>query len=159
MSEVLSKPYQYRECGLDNVLLIGGVGYAETPRGTGVTIQDIEGLHRVIGNILVREKKNLTGREFRFLRHEINMTQQNLAAVLGVDVQSIGRWERGESKAGVPRPAQGLIRLLYEEKANGNMQICEPLERLAELDEQMGDEEEITIHETPDGWAIFSAAA
>jgi hypothetical protein len=57
------------------------------------------------------------------------------------------------------RPAQGLIRLLYEEKANGNKQICEPLERLAELDEQMGAEEEITLHETPDGWAIFSDAA
>jgi putative transcriptional regulator len=159
MTEVLSKPYQYRECGLDNVWLIGGVDHTVTPRGTGITIQDIEGLHRVIGNILVRERKNLTGREFRFLRHEINMTQQNLAAVLGVDVQSVGRWERGESKGGIPRPAQGLIRLLYEEKANGNRQICEPLEWLAALDEQTGDEEEITLQETPDGWAIFSDAA
>jgi putative transcriptional regulator len=155
MNEVMSRPYQYRECGLDNVWLVGGVEHTETPRGKGTTIKDIEGLHRVIGSILVREKKNLTGKEFRFLRHEINATQQVVSALLGVDVQTVGRWERGETE--IPGPAQGLIRLLYEEKINGNRKICEPLERLAELDEQICGDEEITLHETPEGWEAIAA--
>ncbi len=149
MNKTVSNPYHYRECGLDNVYLIGGVEVVDTPRGKGVVIQDIDGLHRLIGNILVRERKNLTGPEFRFLRHEINATQHLLATLLGVDVQSVGRWERQESA--IPGPAQGLIRLLYEEKINGNREISEPLERLAELDEQ-GTDNEITLEGTPEGW-------
>ena len=144
------KPYKYTECGLDNVYLIGGVEFVHTPRGKGVTIKDVEGLHRLIGSILVRERKTLNGREFRFLRHEINATQQVLAMLLGIDVQTVGRWERGESE--IPGPAQGLIRLLYEERINDNRAISEPLERLAQLDEQGLAHEEITLHETPDGW-------
>lgn len=159
MRRTKSKPYQYRECGLDNVWLVGGVEYVETPRGTGVTIQDVEGLHKAIGNILVREKKDLNGREFRFLRHEIDLTQQNLAALLQVEVQAVGRWERNENENGVPGPAQGLIRLLYEEKANGNKAIIEPLERLAEIDEQFGEDEEIRLKDTPEGWTPVSDAA
>jgi putative transcriptional regulator len=152
-----SKPYHYKECGLDDVYLLSGFEYVETPRGKGVTIKDIEGLHRVIGSILVREKKHLNGREFRFLRHEINATQQVVAGLLGVDVQSVGRWERGESE--IPGPAQAVIRLLYEEKINGNQAISEPLERLAGLDEQLEGSEEITLHKTPEGWEAAAEAA
>jgi len=157
MNVKMSQPYNYRECGLDNVWLIGGVEHVETPRGVGVMIKDLEGLHRVIGSILVREKKSLTGKEFRFLRHEINATQQVVSGLLGVDVQTVGRWERGECE--IPGPAQGLIRLLYEEKVNGNKEICGSLERLAALDEAINGDDEITLQETPDGWEIAPIAA
>jgi putative transcriptional regulator len=157
MSTHMSKPYHYTECGLDNVMLIGGVERVKTPRGEGITIKDVEGLHRVIGDILVRERKNLSGKEFRFLRHEINATQLVISSLLGVDVQTVGRWERDESE--IPGPAQGLIRLLYEEKINNNREISEPLERLADLDEQLSGGEEITLQETPEGWAPVSEAA
>ena len=157
MKMVRSKPYKYEECGLDNVWLVGGVEYVATPRGNGAVVRDREGLHRVIGDILVREKKNLSGKEFRFLRHEINITQQNLASLLGTDVQAIGRWEREETERPIPGPAQRIIRLLYEEKVNGNNSIIEPLERLAELDEEFGNDEEIKLEDTSEGWAREAA--
>lgn len=147
-----SKLHHYKGCGLDNVYLEGGVEYVKTPRGKALQIKDLEGLHRVIGHWLADEKKNLVGKEFRFLRHEINLTQQNLAAILDTDVQNIGRWEREEVK--VPGPAQAIIRLLYREKVNGNTAISEPLERLAELDEEMEDGPDVTFESGPEGWSF-----
>lgn len=149
------KLYRYKRCGLDNVYLEGGVEYVQTPRGWVLRIKDMEGLHRAIGRWLVHEKKDLTGKEFRFLRHEINLTQQNLAALLNTEVQNVGRWEREEGNK-IHGPAQALIRLLYDEKINGNTEISKSLERLAELDEQIGSDEDMKFEAGPDGW---SAAA
>lgn len=149
------KLHHYKGCGLDNVYLEGGVEYVDTPRGKVQRIKDLEGLHRAIGHWLVHEKKDLTGKEFRFLRHEINLTQENLAALLNTDVQNVGRWEREEGYK-IPGPAQGVIRLLYNEKINKNTEISKSLERLAELDEQMGADEDMKFEVGPDGW---SAAA
>ena len=108
--------------------------------------------------MLVHERKHLDGKEFRFLRHELNMTQQNLAALLGVDVQSIARWEKQKTEF-VPGPAQRVIRLLYSEKVDGNQEICVPLERLAALDEMIADEPEIDFQQDNDeGWQPALAA-
>jgi putative transcriptional regulator len=149
----LTKPYHYKGCGLDNVYLHSGVKYIDTPRGKAVHIENIEGLHRAIGYWLVHEKKNLTGKEFRFLRNEMNLTQQNVAALLNTDVQNVGRWEREEADK-IPGPAQVVIRLLYEEQVNGNKAIIEPLRRLAELDEQFGEDDEIKFTSGPRGWSV-----
>jgi putative transcriptional regulator len=44
-----SDRYHYTECGLDNIYLLNGFDPVETPRGKGVTIRNIDGLHRAIG--------------------------------------------------------------------------------------------------------------
>lgn len=152
-----SDRYHYTECGLDNIYLVNGFTVVETPRGGGVQINNIEGLHEAIGSMLVREKQNLSGKEFRFLRHELNMTQQTLALLLRVDVQSVAGWEKGLRK--VPGAAQCVIRLLYEEHIKGNPAIREPLERLAELDEIMHGDDEVTFVPTANGWQPSMAAA
>lgn len=105
-----------------------------------------------------RRKKRLNGRELRFLRHEINLTQENLAALLGTDAQNVARWEKGITK--VPGPADRLIRLLYREHASGNMAIFEPLKELAELDELLNDDElaPVTFNDGEHGWEVACAA-
>lgn len=146
-----TKPYHYKGCGLDSVYLHGGVTYIDTPRGKAVHIENIEGLHRAIGYWLVHEKKNLTGKEFRFLRNELNLTQQSVAALLNTDVQNVGRWEREEAEK-VPGPAQVVMRLLYDEQVNGNKAITEPLRRLAELEQQFGEDNQVKFEAGPAGW-------
>jgi len=41
----------------------------------------------------------MTGHELREARRAIGLTQEGLAARLGVDSNTVARWERGESKA------------------------------------------------------------
>ena len=151
--------YHYTECGLDNIYLVNGFDIVKTPRGAAVNIRNIEGLHRAIGQILVHEKQNLSGKEFRFLRHELNMTQQNLASVLRVSVQSVARWEKGKNARQIDGPAQGLLRVLYGEFIGGNEKVTEPLRKLAELDEILNDDgEDISMEDTDGTWQPSMAA-
>jgi putative transcriptional regulator len=151
--------YHYRECGLDNICLVNGVRYKSSTKGVRIHIDDLEGLHLAIGRMLISEKKRLNGRDLRFLRHELNLTQEHLAALLYTDVQSIARWEKGKTK--VPGPADRLIRLLYKERVNGNEGICEPLRKLAELDEMTNEDESpmVMFAESSQGWEVTNFAA
>ena len=98
---------------------------------------------------------HLNGKEFRFLRHELDMTQQLVANILRVDYQTIARWEKGIT-AKIPGSAQAVLRVLYESKTGGNVEITRLLAELSELDEIIhGDEEEsepLDFEDTEDGW-------
>jgi putative transcriptional regulator len=150
----MSNAYRYTESGLDNIYLLSGFDYVETPRGKSAVIKDTDSLHLAIGRFLVREKKNLNGREFRFLRHELNLTQENLASVLRVDAQTVARWEKGHRTGEIPGAAQSLLRVMYEEHTNGNIAIRSSLQALAELDELLNEDEDeaLVFEETEEGW-------
>ena len=103
--------YHYTECGLDNVFLVNGFRYEDGPRGPQVIIEDIDGLHRAIGNILVNHCKNLSGKDIKFLRQEMSMSQTTLARLVGVSERAVIRWEK--AKAGqVPSVAEAAVRML-----------------------------------------------
>jgi putative transcriptional regulator len=127
--------YHYTECGLDNVYLANGFELIDRPTGREVKIANIDGLHEVIGRSLITTKKNLSGKEIRFLRHEMIMSQALLAKLLEVSEQTVLRWEKG--KAEIPKSAEMLIRLLYHEHINdkGSASIRAKLERLADLED------------------------
>jgi DNA-binding transcriptional regulator YiaG len=104
--------YHYRECGLPNVYLVNGYREIETPYGRGVSIEDVEGLHIAIAQALVEEKPSLTGPEVRFIRKLLELTQTQLAALLGVEDQSVRRWEK---LARVPKQADHGLRLVFRD--------------------------------------------
>lgn len=132
----MTKPegYHYTESGLDNVYLVNGFRYVDSPAGRLVAIADIDGLHAAIGRMLIERKESLSGKEIRFLRHELLMSQATLAKLLQVSEQAIHRWERGKSE--IPKPAETLIRLLYREHLSdeSKLGIKERLERIADLE-------------------------
>jgi len=131
--------YRYTESGLDYIYLADGFRYFDGERGREVAIEDSGGLHRAIGKMLVTHKKNLSGREIRFLRHEMLMSQVTLAKLLEVSEQAINRWENG--KTGVPKPAESLIRLLYREHIKDGPEedsaIRKSLKRIADLEDEI----------------------
>src|SRR5216683_6433207 len=105
--------YHYKECGLDNIYLANGFAFVERPSGREVRIKDIEGLHEAIGKTLINEKRDLSGKEIKFLRQEMLMSQALLAKLLDVAEQTVHRWEA--NKTDIPRAAETLIRVLYRE--------------------------------------------
>ena len=141
--------YHYTECGLDNVYLCGGVDVTAGPRGKQIIIRDIDGLHKVIGRILVNEKRDLSGKELRFLRHEMVMSQATLAKLLDVAEQTVHRWEAGKTE--VPKPAESLIRLLFNEHLGDNENIKSALKRIAALEDAI-DQKRLTLVDGRGGW-------
>jgi DNA-binding transcriptional regulator YiaG len=133
-----SRPYQYAECGLDYVYLVGGFEIRATPHGDQLTIINQKGLHRAIGKFLVTRKKELTGKEIRFLRHEMDMSQPVLARLLGVTEQTVQKWESGKTTQ-VPAPASGLIRVLYSEHTKERSGIRRTLKKIADLENEIDD--------------------
>src|SRR5262245_35533031 len=91
--------YHYTESGLDNIWLEDGVVVENDPDyGEVYAIEDVEGLHRVIGHDLVHLPRPLNGAEFRFLRRELDLSQKALAGLIGSNEQSIAKWEKARDK-------------------------------------------------------------
>lgn len=146
--------HHYQESGLSNIYLVNGFRYVETPYGRSVIIEDLDGLHRAIGQFLTREKKTLNGREFRFLRHELDLSQARLAGLFGVDAQSVARWEKGRTK--IPGAVERMIRAVYEEHIGANRTVTKILSDLAELDDVI--DQELSFEDTDEGWRPAEAA-
>jgi len=77
------RPLHYTDCGLDDVYLVSGYRIEQTPSGQVLTITNVEQLHRVIGCQLAKQKRALSGKELRFLRKQINLTQSELGKFIG----------------------------------------------------------------------------
>jgi DNA-binding transcriptional regulator YiaG len=145
--------YHYTECGLDDVWLDGGVDVVDTPYGPGVTFRDIDGLHRIIGLHLADSLRPLKGKEVRFLRVEMDMSQKSLGTLLGVGDTTVARWESGRGK--ITETAQRLLCLLYRESVTGNADVAGSLQRLAALDAE--EYYQMNLTHTDDGWTDQAA--
>uniref|UniRef100_UPI000F8E275C helix-turn-helix domain-containing protein n=1 Tax=Xanthomonas euvesicatoria TaxID=456327 RepID=UPI000F8E275C len=106
----MSATYHYRECGLPNVHLTNGYREVETAYGKGVSIEAVEDLHTTLALSMVEDKPSLTGPEARFIRKLLALTQAQLAELLGIDDQSVRRWEKLDR---VPKQADHAIRLVF----------------------------------------------
>lgn len=106
--------YHYRECGLDNVTIEGVFPCRDDDGDEVLTIPNVGDLHCAIATAIVNRNAGMSGKELRFLRTEIGLTQQELAKIVHHDAQSIARWENG--KCPVDANAEALIRLITVER-------------------------------------------
>lgn len=128
--------YHYTESGLRNVWLENGFRKVKTSEGVAVAIEDLEGLHRVIGGTIAR-KPSLTGTELRFLRKEMGLSQKALAQLLGSEEQTVSLWER---RGRMPKTADRLFRLMYLEWAEGKVEVQRWIQTVVEQDEHDSDD-------------------
>lgn len=82
-------------CGLDNVWLANGYRYGESPYGETVSIADVDDLYKVIALTLVAKADALAGPDIRFLRKQMDMSQESLGDSCG-------------SALGTPRPCSSI---------------------------------------------------
>ncbi len=122
--------HHYTECGLNNVYLCNGYEIEHDDGEEYVSVEAIDDLHRRIANLLIEKPFALTGQEIRFLRIEMSTSQKNLGLLLGMDAQTVARWEKGQTE--LPRTADAAIRSLYAEYANGDSGMNHFLHLLAE---------------------------
>jgi putative transcriptional regulator len=131
------EPYRYTGCGLDDVYLISGYDREYTPHGEGVHIRNLEQLHKAIGLHLVTERKVLKGKELRFLRQQMGLTQSDLARFLGCNAQQVARYEKDQNE--VTGPADRVIRLLYKDHVgHKRIKIRALLNCLDRMDDNLG---------------------
>ncbi|MEO5756819.1 MAG: helix-turn-helix domain-containing protein [Mesorhizobium sp.] len=95
-SAIASRPYHYKECGLDNVYLMNGYETEVVDGEEYVSIHAVDELWKAIGLNLVTRKKTLSPKEIRFLRGHMDKTQAEVASLLRVDDQTVARWEKGK---------------------------------------------------------------
>lgn len=119
--------YHYTECGLDNVWLENGFISKKTAYGKATSIDDADGLHKVLAMELTQKKGKITGKELRFMRTVLGMSQEGFAKFVGATEQSVSLWERTGK---VPQYADSILRLLVSERLNGNSKVTEVIERI-----------------------------
>lgn len=103
--------YKYRDCGLDNIYLLNGFHKENIDGEEFVSIENIDSLWKAIGIHIATQATQLAPAEVRFLRHYMDKTQAELAAVLKVSDQTVARWEKGKTE--LPGAAELALRLMF----------------------------------------------
>jgi len=147
--------YQYTESGLDTVFLVSGFECEDTAEGKTVSIYDVDGLHCAIAVALVSMRQRLTGKEFRFLRSELLLSQASLARILGVRELTIARWEKGQSE--IPLSADAIVRQLFKESIGTAGSIKELLDCIADLETDI--DHTLTLGKEKKKWQFMEHAA
>lgn len=111
--------YQYKESGLDNVILDGVTIYKCDHGHKLVHIPHIEMLHDAIAYNTLKNPPCLTQKEFRFLRKWIGLTMHGLAQELGVSRNTIYRCEK---KGQISRVNDHMLRMLVAKKKEASCQ-------------------------------------
>ena len=141
--------YHYKGCGLDDIYLVNGYELTKASDGEEeICINDLDGLHRTIGERLVIHKKDLSGKELRFLRKQMDLTQSELARFIGLSVQQVARWEKNQCQ--ISGPADYMLRALYLEEMQGKISLRKFLKELDGTDTIM--EKKQLFTEEDDGW-------
>lgn len=124
--------YHYTDSGLDNIWLANGYKEHREDGETFVGIHDIEGLHEQIGLAITNKATEITAKEFKFLRIELNLSQSKLGELMGVTDQTIARWEKSEND--ISRIGDVILRALYKEFLDNESDISQMLTTLSDLD-------------------------
>lgn len=125
---LVQEPRLYDTCGLPNIWLNNGFKLVTHGDHELMEVEDREGLHREIALWLVTRRNSLKGREVKFIRRAMDLTQAELGHHLSTSEQTVARWEK--SKVQIPGPEARLLRITYL------LSVLKPLE-FAKVFEQM----------------------
>lgn len=107
--------YHYRECGLDNVTIVG-ITVRKCPECGNIMplIPNIEGLHDALAQAIIKQNGPLTAAEIVFLRKSLGWSGVDFARHMHCDKSQVSKWERGAVEMSKPYDL-----LLREKVASG----------------------------------------
>ena len=152
--QLSNEPYHYEECGLDDVYLLNGFTVHKTPYGNGVSVSDADALHKAIALHICADKPLISGKEFRFLRKLMDMTQAEMAILFGCDAQTVARWEKGESD--IKGTIDRIIRILSLGYIKGAIDPLEVVTRISNIDDKT--DIDMSFKVTQGGWKPTACA-
>ncbi|MFA5040441.1 MAG: hypothetical protein WC464_02255 [Bdellovibrionales bacterium] len=144
------KPYNYKGCGLDNIYLLSGFDIIKDEDGNSVIIHNMDSLHRAIAKQLVMEQKVLSGKEIRFLRTYLDLSQSDLGKLLGCDSQSVARYEK--EQCDIPSPTERLLRMMVLGHMMGKIDVREVVQRIETMEGK--DSAKLKFASTSKGWKV-----
>jgi DNA-binding transcriptional regulator YiaG len=140
--------FHYTDGGLRNVWLANGYEIKKTPFGEGVAFHNLDGLTTSICIALTKKAGVVTGSEFRYIRSAgMLLSQPALGKLMGIDGQSVARWEKTGK---VPKWADKLVRLVYLAQAQGNEPISSAVERVKTVERLV--KQRIVVKESRGQW-------
>jgi DNA-binding transcriptional regulator YiaG len=124
---------KYLHFAADNLYLSNGYEVLESADGEIANYIDEQGLEQCVRLIVAQRPKRLNGRELRFLRRGLGLTQDNFGYLIDRDAQTVARIEKSDQKVARyvdltlrveffkrfrPSESVALISSLSDEKAN-----------------------------------------
>lgn len=143
--------FHYVSSGLSNVWLRNGFTEKETAYGKAVSIHDLEGLHKAIGLYIVTNLPSLAGEEVQFIRKELDITQQQMAYILGVSETTVRNWENNRTKRKMPKSAEIVLRALYSDYVSNNGNVRDIVDGIGQMNRESF-ANSIEFEETDAGW-------
>lgn len=130
-----NQSYHYTECGLDDVWLEAiELLICEECGSINPVLPKVLQLHAFISQAIIHDPAPLSGDKIRFLRKELGIKAKDWASYIGVEPETLSRWEKGSQFIG--NQSDLLIRAVYcllksgrqvpktqEQKAPGQMRI------------------------------------
>jgi DNA-binding transcriptional regulator YiaG len=127
--------FHYVRCGLDNVWLANGYRIEKTAYGRAVAIDKADELHHAIALALVSSPWPLRGQDARFLRVMLDLSQEDMARLLGVDRATVIRWEKSRDKP-LSRMQDIAVRATYDARSASGIFLRSVIRELQEADER-----------------------
>jgi DNA-binding transcriptional regulator YiaG len=140
--------YHYTECGLDNVWLSNGYTEKKTAYGKAVSISNADELHKILAEDLIKKPGRLTGKEFRFLRVQLGLSQSATAKAQGVSEQNVSLWERHGK---VPKANDHLMRVMYMLHESKSQLLEDAFDRIMTVERLV--HQRVVAKATAKGWA------
>ena len=116
--------------GLPNVYLDGGTTIRDSGEGQTTAYADLDGLYKVIARAIAMRASTLNFNELKFLRKRLGMSQADVAALGGKDVQVAAKWEKGTLP--VPKAEANLLRITALTKFGSSKDISKVAHQLTD---------------------------
>ena len=113
--------YIYCEPPLGAVVLRNGYSIRNFQGDEVVHFEDVLGLSKAIRAAIIFKRGRLSADEVAYLRRKLDMSQVELARLLGVEAQTLSLWERASQN--IPKAADCLLRLIFVELQAGQLPI------------------------------------